>query len=98
VVGEDFAQEDIDFLASRKIISPPERVAGKTLGRRTPPRYERSRDPATDLNVFAISIPTARELPRGAYLFLGNIQPDLQRSVRSQMSNVQLTGGDTMNY
>jgi sugar/nucleoside kinase (ribokinase family) len=32
------------------------------------------------------------------YLFLGNIQPTLQRHVRAQMSRLKLTGGDTMNY
>jgi sugar/nucleoside kinase (ribokinase family) len=31
-------------------------------------------------------------------LFLGNIQPDLQRSVQTQMSNLRFAGGDTMNY
>jgi sugar/nucleoside kinase (ribokinase family) len=31
-------------------------------------------------------------------LFLGNIQPALQRNVRAQMSRLKLTGGDTMNY
>ena len=29
---------------------------------------------------------------------LGNIQPELQKSVRSQMNGVRFVGGDTMNY
>ena len=46
-----------------------------------------------------ISIPSCpRSYRSEPYLFLGNIQPDLQRSVRAQMNGVQLTGGDTMNY
>ena len=102
VVGDDFAQEDIDFLASRKIdLAGLERVAGKTFfwaGKYSPDMNDRE-TLQTDLNVFADFNPKLPESYRAEpYLFLGNIQPDLQRSVRSQMSNVQLTGGDTMNY
>ncbi len=32
------------------------------------------------------------------YLFLANIDPVLQENVRSQMSNVRMVCGDTMNY
>jgi sugar/nucleoside kinase (ribokinase family) len=53
----------------------------------------------TDLNVFAGFNPqlpaSYRDQP---YLMLGNIQPALQRSVRSQMTAPRLAGGDTMNY
>jgi sugar/nucleoside kinase (ribokinase family) len=102
VVGEDFAQEDFDFLASRKIdLAGLERVEGKTFfwaGKYSPDMNDRE-TLRTDLNVFADFNP---KLPAGyreeSYLFLGNIQPDLQRSVRAQMNQVQLTGGDTMNY
>ena len=53
----------------------------------------------TDLNVFADFNPKLPESYRAEpYLLLGNIQPELQRSVRAQMTGVQLTGGDTMNY
>ena len=102
VVGEDFAQEDIDFLASRKIdLAGLDRVAGKTFfwaGKYSPDMNDRE-TLQTDLNVFADFNPKLPETYRAEpYLFLGNIQPDLQRSVRNQMSNVQLTGGDTMNY
>jgi len=102
VVGEDFAQEDIDFLASRKIdLAGLDRVAGKTFfwaGKYSPDMNDRE-TLRTDLNVFADFNPKLPESYRAEpYLFLGNIQPDLQRSVRRQMSHVQLTGGDTMNY
>jgi sugar/nucleoside kinase (ribokinase family) len=102
VVGQDFAQEDIDFLASRKIdLTGLERVPGKTFfwaGKYSPDMNGRE-TLRTDLNVFAEFNPKLPESYRAEpYLFLGNIQPDLQRSVRAQMSNVQLTGGDTMNY
>src|SRR6266702_4334710 len=103
VVGDDFAQEDVDLLASRKIgLEGLERVAGgKTFfwaGKYSPDMNDRE-TLRTDLNVFAEFDPKLPESYRSEpYLFLGNIQPDLQRSVRSQMSNVHLTGGDTMNY
>ena len=32
------------------------------------------------------------------FLFLANIQPELQATVRREMKTVRLTGGDTMNY
>jgi sugar/nucleoside kinase (ribokinase family) len=53
----------------------------------------------TDLNVFADFQPKLPDSYRSApYLLLGNIQPELQKMVRGQMSNVKITGGDTMNY
>jgi sugar/nucleoside kinase (ribokinase family) len=102
VVGEDFAQQDIDFLASRKIdLKGLDRVPGKTFfwsGKYSHDMNDRE-TLKTDLNVFADFNPRLPQSYRAEpYLFLGNIQPDLQRSVRRQMSQVQLTGGDTMNY
>jgi sugar/nucleoside kinase (ribokinase family) len=103
VVGDDFAQEDTDLLASRDIdLEGLERVpGGKSFfwaGKYSPDMNDRT-TLRTDLNVFAGFDPklpaSYREEP---YLLLGNIQPALQRSVRQQMSNVRLTGGDTMNY
>ncbi|MBS1854141.1 MAG: sugar kinase [Acidobacteria bacterium] len=103
VVGDDFAEEDRGLLASRKIdLTGLERVpGGKTFfwaGKYSPDMNDRE-TLRTDLNVFADFNPKLPETYRGApYLFLGNIQPELQRNVRAQMSNVRLTGGDTMNY
>src|SRR5437868_3943902 len=103
VVGDDFAQEDVDLLASRKIdLGGLERVAGgKTFfwaGVYSADMNDRT-TLRTDLNVFADFNPKLPDSYRGApYLFLGNIQPGLQRHVREQMPGVKLTGGDTMNY
>ncbi|MFN7919602.1 MAG: PfkB family carbohydrate kinase [Bryobacteraceae bacterium] len=102
VVGDDFAKEDVDLLASRNIdLEGMERVPGKTFfwaGRYTPDMNDRE-TLATDLNVFADFDP---KLPQSykskPYLFLGNIQPALQKGVRAQMNGVTLVGGDTMNY
>ena len=103
VVGDDFAQQDTDLLASRKIdLAGLERIAGgKTFfwaGKYSPDMNDRE-TLRTDLNVFAEFDPKLPESYRAEpYLFLGNIQPSLQRNVRAQMPAVKLTGGDTMNY
>jgi len=102
VVGEDFAQEDADLLASRGIdLAGMERASGKTFfwsGVYSHDMNDRT-TLRTDLNVFADFNPRLPEAYRQEpYLFLGNIQPALQRSVRAQMKGVRLTGGDTMNY
>jgi len=103
VVGDDFAQEDLDLLASRNIgLQGLERVpGGKTFfwaGKYSPDMNDRT-TLRTDLNVFAGFNPKLPESYRSEpYLLLGNIQPALQRSVRAQMPRVKLAGGDTMNY
>ena len=102
VVGDDFAQEDVDLLASRGIdLEGLERVPGKTFywaGVYSADMNDRT-TLATDLNVFANFNPKLPASYRSApYLLLGNIQPALQRSVRAQMNGVRFAGGDTMNY
>jgi sugar/nucleoside kinase (ribokinase family) len=102
VVGDDFAREDVEFLASRQIdLTGLDRVPGRTFfwaGKYSADMNDRE-TLRTDLNVFADFDPKLPESYRAEpYLFLGNIQPDLQRSVREQMTNAPLTGGDTMNY
>jgi sugar/nucleoside kinase (ribokinase family) len=102
IVGDDFAQEDYDLLSSRGFdLTGLERVPGKTFfwqGKYSDDMNERE-TLRTDLNVFAGFDPKLPDCYRNEpYLFLGNIQPALQRNVRSQMSQVRLTGGDTMNY
>src|SRR5690349_22998082 len=103
VVGDDFAQEDVDLLASRKIdLTGLETVkGGKTFfwaGVYSADMNDRT-TLRTDLNVFADFKPKLPESYRSApYLLLGNIQPALQRTVHGQMSGVKFTGGDTMNF
>jgi len=102
VVGDDFAPQDLDFLSSRGIdLEGVERAPGKTFywrGVYSDDMNDRE-TLQTDLNVFAGFNPqlpaSYRDQP---YLMLGNIQPALQRSVRSQMTATRLAGGDTMNY
>jgi sugar/nucleoside kinase (ribokinase family) len=102
VVGEDFAVPDEALLASRGIdLEGLERVPGKTFywsGVYSPDMNDRT-TLVTDLNVFADFNPKLPDSYRSEpYLLLGNIQPGLQRSVRSQMNGVRFIGGDTMNY
>ncbi len=102
VVGQDFAPEDADFLASRGIdLQGLESVPGKTFfwsGVYSPDMNDRT-TLTTELNVFANFQPKLpAEYRQQPYLMLGNIQPELQKNVRSQMENVRFVGGDTMNY
>ena len=101
VVGDDFASEDREFLASRGIdLTGLETAPGKTfywscvysddMNERTTLR--------TDLNVFAGFQPKLPECYRSLpYLILGNIQPALQLDVRGQLPAARLVAGDTMN-
>jgi sugar/nucleoside kinase (ribokinase family) len=103
VVGDDFAPEDTALLESRGIdLAGLERVSGKSFfwaGRYSPDMNDRE-TLATELNVFADFNPKLPESYKSSpYLLLGNIQPALQRAVKSQMNgSLRLVGGDTMNY
>src|SRR3954470_10402126 len=101
VVGDDFAQEDVDLLSGRGIdLAGLERVPGKTFfwsGVYSPDMNDRT-TLRTDLNVFAEFQPKLPASYAGRqYLFLGNIQPALQSDVYRQMRRVRFVGGDTMN-
>src|SRR5262244_3150219 len=102
VVGDDFGKEHEAVFSERKIdISDLERVKGQRSFH-WKGEYGFDLNVAktldTQLNVFAdfkpkLS-PAARETP---YLFLGNIQPQLQLEVREQVK-ADLVAADTMNY
>ena len=100
VVGGDFTEQEV--FESRGINTRDvERIEdGKTF--RWGGRYEYDLNVAqtmyTDLNVFAEFQPKlSEESKRSRLLFLGNIQPDLQRGVREQMPDAELVALDTMN-
>ena len=102
IVGDDFAAEDTEFLASRGVdLEGLERVPGKTFfwaGKYSDDMNDRE-TLVTDLNVFADFHPKIpASYKHDPYLFLGNIQPALQRNVRAQMNGLRLAGGDTMNF
>ncbi len=102
VVGGDFGTDDKKILESHNVdLSDLETVAdGKTF--RWYGRYDYDLNVAhtlnTELNVFADFKPKLSEKSKGARLvFLGNIQPDLQREVREQVPGAELVALDTMN-
>jgi sugar/nucleoside kinase (ribokinase family) len=103
VVGDDFAQEHMEFLRSRDIDLEGLQVVkgGKTF--RWGGRYHydmNMRDTLfTDLNVFETFNPVIPESYRKSrYVCLGNIDPVLQRKVLEQIEKPQLVVGDTMNF
>lgn len=102
VVGGDFSQEEQKVFDSHNVdTSDLEHVPeGETF--RWYGRYDYDLNVAhtldTKLNVFADFQPKLSETSKSARLvFLGNIQPDLQRGVREQVPNAELVALDTMN-
>ncbi len=103
VVGDDFPREHLDFLASRDIdLAGVQTIAGgKTF--RWAGYYDFDLNIAhtldTQLNVFADFQPTLPEAYKQAkYVFLANIDPELQLQVLSQVSAPKFTVCDTMNF
>src|SRR3954462_5219371 len=103
VVGGDFSSEEEDVFKRHGVdTSDVERIAdGKTFFWRG--RYDYDLNTAhtldTQLNVFADFKPKlSEEAKRSRLLFLGNIQPELQREVREQISGAQFVALDTMNF
>jgi sugar/nucleoside kinase (ribokinase family) len=102
VVGEDFGQEELTVFSGRPIdLRGLERAPGRTFRWRG--EYDgdmsQARTLETQLNVFETfspKIPPAYLDSR--YVFLGNIDPPLQLSVRRQMDGARLVACDTMNY
>jgi sugar/nucleoside kinase (ribokinase family) len=102
VVGGDFSAADQEVFDQHGVnISDLERVPdGKTF--RWQGRYDYDLNVAqtldTQLNVFADFKPKlSEESKKSRLVFLGNIQPDLQREVREQIPNAELVALDTMN-
>ena len=103
IVGDDFTDKERAIFKGRKIdLTGVEQVPGKSFfwaGRYSQNMNERT-TLATELNVFANFRPT---LPAAycdsSFIFLGNIDPTLQRSVLTQVRcKPQVVGLDTMNY
>lgn len=102
VVGSDFPDKYINFLKKRDIdIQGLQKAKGKTF--RWKGRYDFDLNQAhtldTQLNVFASFKP---KLPNNykqtEYVFLANIDPQLQLEVLKQITNPKLIACDTMNF
>ncbi|HEY7746222.1 MAG TPA: sugar kinase, partial [Desulfuromonadales bacterium] len=102
VVGSDFPAEHLQFLRSRNIdLAGLQSVPGRTF--RWQGRYGFDLNQAqtldTQLNVFETFRPG---LPAGyedaEFVFLANIDPELQLEVLRQVKNPQLVACDTMNF
>ncbi len=103
VVGNDFAESDIQILKSRKIDLEGLQVdnTGKTFFWAGKYHYDlNSRDTLdTQLNVFEKFNPVIPvKLRNSKYLCLGNIAPALQSIVLDQVDNPKLVICDTMNF
>jgi sugar/nucleoside kinase (ribokinase family) len=103
VVGDDFTAKDESVFRGRKIdLAGLEHASGKSFfwsGRYSQNMNERT-TLATDLNVFATFRPTLPETYLdSSFIFLGNIDPTLQRSVLKQVRRKpKVVGLDTMNF
>ncbi|MEW6515976.1 MAG: PfkB family carbohydrate kinase [candidate division FCPU426 bacterium] len=101
VVGEDFPDEHLALLKRQGIaLDGLERAAGKTFhwsGYYTGDMNE-AHTVATELNVFAAFKPRLpREWRDAPFVFLANIDPDLQNQVLDQMIRPSMVVLDTMN-
>jgi sugar/nucleoside kinase (ribokinase family) len=102
VVGKDYPYQELERLAPRGIDwSGVEKADGESFRWKGKYSYDlQSRETLeTRLGVFANFQPRLPESFRSArYLFLGNIDPDLQLGVLDQVQRPELVVCDTMNY
>ncbi len=102
VVGEDFGEEQLAAFRDRRIdLEGLERMAGQTFHWQGKYSLDlNSRETIrTDLNVFEFFKPRIPASYRSSEaVFLGNIDPVLQRDVLEQVERPQLVACDTMNF
>jgi sugar/nucleoside kinase (ribokinase family) len=102
VVGDDFPMDELERLAPRGIDwRGVERAKGESFRWKGKYSYDlQSRETLeTRLGVFASFQPKLPETARGAkFIFLGNIDPELQLGVLEQIEAPELVACDTMNY
>jgi sugar/nucleoside kinase (ribokinase family) len=102
VVGEDYLPKDLEVLQKRNVCTKGlQKQAGQTF--HWAGRYEDSMNEATtlktELNVFeAFNPELPAEYKNSGYVFLANIDPELQLRVLEQVEKPRLVGSDTMNF
>ncbi len=101
-VGEDFPSEHLDLLRGRGVdLSGLQVASGQTFRWVGEYGYDlnEARTLATHLNVFADFKPRLPDrLQTPSFLFLANIDPELQREVLQQVARPRLVALDTMNF
>lgn len=102
VVGKDFPAEHIEFLQKRGVNTDGiTRTSGKTFRWKGSYGYDLNEATTLDtqLNVLADFDPQLPEHYRNAkYVFLGNIDPELQLNVLKQVVRPKLVACDSMNF
>jgi sugar/nucleoside kinase (ribokinase family) len=102
VVGQDFPEEHLQFLRSRGVdLAGLQVQPGETFRWKGYYDYDvnQAHSLETHLNVFENFRPTLPETYRDAkYVFLANIDPELQLEVLEQVREPRLTLCDTMNF
>ncbi|MHB9154714.1 MAG: PfkB family carbohydrate kinase [Endomicrobiales bacterium] len=102
VVGSDFPDEHVRLLGRHGIdLAGLKKVEGKTFRWKGQYTYDLNQAETLDtqLNVFARFKPEIPEAYRDTrYVFLGNIDPVLQREVLLQVKKPRLVACDTMNF
>jgi sugar/nucleoside kinase (ribokinase family) len=102
VVGDDFSEKAMSAFRERPVdLEGLERTAGKTFHWQGKYSYDlNSRETVcTDLNVFEFFKPRIPDRYRSSeHVFLGNIDPVLQRQVLDQVERPRLVACDTMNF
>jgi len=102
VVGRDFGERELAAFRGRDIdLEGLQRMDGETFHWQGKYSYDlNSRDTiCTDLNVFQFFKPTIpTRYRKSPYVFLGNIDPVLQREVLDQVTAPRMVACDTMNF
>ncbi|MBA2124122.1 sugar kinase [bacterium Unc6] len=102
VVGTDFPKEYVHLFLSRKINTDGLKTGnGKTFRWKGAYAYDlnEARTIWTHLNVFKDFNPTLpQDYRHSQYIFLANIDPELQRNILKQIHSPKVTACDTMNY
>ncbi|MCB0383935.1 MAG: bifunctional hydroxymethylpyrimidine kinase/phosphomethylpyrimidine kinase [Bdellovibrionales bacterium] len=102
VVGDDYRKEDFELFSKRPVnLQGLQQVPGKTF--HWEGRYEGDMNEAitldTQLNVFANFNPSLPDIYKSShFVFLANIDPELQLKVLDQVDKPKFVGSDTMNF